>query len=585
MTVRADISDDKHQRAIAYVGQCPAAVSHQGGHDQTFDVARAVVWGFDLGEDAGFDLLWQHYNPRCQPPWSEAELRHKCQQADTVPYDKPRGHLLNDAGHTASITAPRITEIETNGQEDIEALPMPPPSPWPALPEEALYGLVGEITQAIEPETESHPVAILGGLLAAVGNAVGRGPHFLVEGRPHHLNLFQVLVGKSAYGRKGTAQGRVEQAMEYADRDWCRNCQASGLSTGEGLAYAVRDKVIRSEPMKKGGRVVGYQDVEVDPGVADKRLLVVEPEFAQALRVMEREGNNLSPTIRQAWDTGNLRTLTKNNPTRATGAHISILGHITQVELLKLLKHTEAFNGFANRFLWLMVKRQRVLPDGGRALDLSALGARLNFAVVAARNVKQMHRTAAARRIWHEVYPQLTSERPGLYGAVTGRAEAQVLRLSMIYAVLDGMADIDEVHLQAALAFWAYADASARLVFGVEPEDPLLGLVQVKLKDAGADGMTRTDLHHAFNRNIPAAKLLDALAILRDRGEARSEKVKMGKPGAPAERWFASRPNELNELTPSPATTPAAEGINSLNSSAGGGSKNGSAGGEEVVIV
>ena len=40
----------------------------------------------------------------------------------------------------------------------------------------------------------------------------------------------------------------------------------------------------------------------VDAGVKDKRLLVQEGELSQALKVMKREGNTLSPVLRNAWD-------------------------------------------------------------------------------------------------------------------------------------------------------------------------------------------------------------------------------------------------------------------------------------------
>ena len=75
-----------------------------------------------------------------------------------------------------------------------------------------------------------------------------------------------------------------------------------------------------------------YKTVVIDDGVLDKRLFVIESEFANVLKVMAREGNTLSPVLRRAWDTGDLRTLTKNSPARATGAHISIIGHITRQE-------------------------------------------------------------------------------------------------------------------------------------------------------------------------------------------------------------------------------------------------------------
>lgn len=95
---------DAWDRAVAYCAACPPAVSGQGGHPQTMSVARGVVWGFGLGEQAGYDLLEAHYNPRCVPPWSERELRHKC--ADAVrtpdPGGRPRCYLLDASRKGAS---------------------------------------------------------------------------------------------------------------------------------------------------------------------------------------------------------------------------------------------------------------------------------------------------------------------------------------------------------------------------------------------------------------------------------------------------------------------------------------------------
>jgi hypothetical protein len=94
-TGKATNTGDVHARAIAWLAKCQSAVSGQGGHKQTFCSARAMAWGFDVGSDAAFELLQEHYNPRCLPPWTDAELIHKCEDADTLPYGKPRGYLLN----------------------------------------------------------------------------------------------------------------------------------------------------------------------------------------------------------------------------------------------------------------------------------------------------------------------------------------------------------------------------------------------------------------------------------------------------------------------------------------------------------
>lgn len=247
------------------------------------------------------------------------------------------------------------------------------------------------------------------------------------------------------------------------------------------------------EPIREKGAVTGYQTVVKDPGVKDKRLLVSESEFAQALRVLRREGNTLSPIIRQAWDRGDLKALTKNSLAQATDAHISILAHITRPELVKYLDETDIFNGFGNRFLWGAVKRSKLLPDGGQQLDLQPVKAMLAGAIAVAKEIKSMRRSSEARTLWWKVYPELTVERPGLYGAVTGRGEAQVLRLSMLYALLDGKAVIDVPHVQAALAVWRYCDASARLIFhrdSEETKDPLEKLLLAAIRQ-GAGGQTK----------------------------------------------------------------------------------------------
>lgn len=69
------------RRASQYLARIPGAVSGQGGHDQTLVTAIHMVRGFGLSEDEAFALLWNEYNPRCEPPWSEKELWHKIRDA------------------------------------------------------------------------------------------------------------------------------------------------------------------------------------------------------------------------------------------------------------------------------------------------------------------------------------------------------------------------------------------------------------------------------------------------------------------------------------------------------------------------
>jgi hypothetical protein len=160
------------------------------------------------------------------------------------------------------------------------------------------------------------------------------------------LNLFTVLVGNTSKGRKGTSCGHARSLVSACDLVWEQGCIQTGLSSGEGLIHAVRD------------------ETEDDPGVADKRLLVVESEFANSPGDGARWQHSV-PGHSTCLDGGNLQGLTKNSPHRATGSHISIIGHITKDELRRELTRTDAESGFGNRFLWGAVQRSKALPDGG----------------------------------------------------------------------------------------------------------------------------------------------------------------------------------------------------------------------------
>ncbi len=85
---------DASERARRYVRKCEPALSGQKGHDRTFIAARIVRYGFNLSEVESLALLQEEHNPRCEPPWSERELLHKIRQADSKPFGRPRGYLL-----------------------------------------------------------------------------------------------------------------------------------------------------------------------------------------------------------------------------------------------------------------------------------------------------------------------------------------------------------------------------------------------------------------------------------------------------------------------------------------------------------
>lgn len=432
--------------------------------------------------------------------------------------------------------------VDGNGQPSQDAPPRESADSnaanWPKLQPAAFHGVAGELAKRIEPHTESDTAALLFQTLVGFGNLLGRVPYFRADGATHYTNLFLVLVGETAKSRKGTSLAHVLQVLRLVDEQWATESVQSGLATGEGLTWAIRDPIFRTEKSK--GVVTEYEQVLVDAGIPDKRLLAVATEFSAVLKVMGRDGNTLSDTIRQAWDDGNLRIMNKTSPAKATGAHISIIGHSTDVELKRYLNPTEAGNGFANRFLFVRVKRSKCLPDGGQinTVDFTQILRCLTEAVTQARQTGEVRRDAKASELWHAVYPALSAGKPGLLGSITARAEAQAMRLACIYALLDRCSEVREQHLRAALAAWQYCAESAASIFGTATGDKVVDKILEALKGQ-PEGITRNQIRELFQRNLNAESIQTALDLLLRFGKARFVKEETGAKRRP-ERWFAT---------------------------------------------
>ena len=142
---------------------------------------------------------------------------------------------------------------------------------WPTPVDPAAFrGLAGDFVRAVEPHSEADPVALLIQFMVAFGNVIGRRAHFRAESDQHFLNLFCVLVGRTSKGRKGTSWGRVKKVMEQAHPQWAGSRIVTGLSSGEGLVWEVRDPIVQRRTRQRGGQTEEYE-AQADAGVADIR--------------------------------------------------------------------------------------------------------------------------------------------------------------------------------------------------------------------------------------------------------------------------------------------------------------------------
>ena len=126
---------------------------------------------------------------------------------------------------------------------------------------------------------------------------------------------------------------------------------------------------------------------------------------------------------------------------------------------------------------------------------------------------------------------ELSEGQTGLFGAITARAEVQVMRLAATYAALDGTALIQVHHLEAALAVWRYCEASARLIFGDSTGDPVADRILVALQEQGP--LDRTRLSALFGRHMPSVRIERAMDSLKQAKRITVETIKNPQGGRP----------------------------------------------------
>ena len=371
----------------------------------------------------------------------------------------------------------------------------------PQLGEDAYQGKIGAFLRGVYPHTEAVEPAILAHLLPAIGTLIGAGPT-IYAGNPQPARVNFVVVGETNSGRKGTSASPVEELMNRLNEDFWNMQRVGGLSSGEGLIVKVADQ----------------KDKDGEPILVEKRVYVLEEEFSRVLANMSRTGNILSHVIRQAFDNGNLCTLTVE-PRYAFGAHISIVAHVTPDELQDRFDGIEAANGFGNRFLWFyvasgkMIPRPRPIPDA----VFRDLATRLRSASGLKKQEVGMDTDAEA--YWITEYPKLRQDRPGMAGAITARGPAIVLRLALVYAIVDNPRKpvICVEHLKAALAVWRYNCESADLLFDSKTGSKLGDRLYHLIRTHGA--MTQKGFHqHLSNEQkrslVPTLERMKAQKLI-----------------------------------------------------------------------
>jgi|GEM_PF-779967 len=449
-----------------------------------------------------------------------------------------KGSLAADRSEETSETFDVPSISANTGQASNIAQPA-----WPEPDPVMFDGFVGEFVSAAVEKSEADPVGVLVTFLSRFGVEIGPDVYKVhPENQPGKINA--VLVGASGMARKGTSASPVRALFDFdASSSWQGAETKNGpLSSGEGIIEAVKD----AETVWRKNQETGEEELVVkDPGVKDKRLMVIEGEFANPLDSMRRQGNTLSNIIRCMYDGHKLAPMTKTNKISATGHHVAIVAHISRDELMKKLSLTECYNGFVNRFLWVCVRRGELCPFP-QIMNPDVLGD-FQKRLLEILKWSEKHRgefdfSEDAAKLWEKKYSEITDLDEGVMSQILSRGATHTIRLSLIYAVLDCSKKIHKRHLERALAVWEYATDSAYTIFGELEESNYSRIIIAALRDE-PEGLTSTQLHKLFGNHVKNRVLRKELDSLVETGRIRLEKRKTK--GAPKKVYLLAKDSEI----------------------------------------
>jgi hypothetical protein len=245
---------------------------------------------------------------------------------------------------------------------------------------------------------------------------------------------------------------------------------ARGISTGEGLIELIRDP----------GQKQGMRGPVDDPGVANKCLFLNLDELGSVLAVSMRPGATLSSVLRTMFDCHKTELINKNSPTRCNEPYLVISASITPGELMGRLfdkrdAASNADNGFANRFLYLWVQRDKLKA---RPLATPGLDAMMD---TIAGNILGVYEalkpegpflstpidfSAGAYTRYELEYSRIANPKAAGKRAakLIERLPVYLRKIAGVLAVMNGEHEITEGALEAAIAWVEYAAGTVNAI-------------------------------------------------------------------------------------------------------------------------
>ncbi len=331
---------------------------------------------------------------------------------------------------------------------------------------EASYGLAGRLALEVSPINGISKEAVLFQFLICLSTLCAQKFYYSIGGKKIHAADYLVLVGTTGSSKKGTSFSDVKWFFDQYYPEFTSSKLKTGVNSGEGLINCIRNKVVGTDIDKRTGKEI---EAIKDEGALSKIVLFLETEFSRLLKAGKRDGSTVTEIYRNAWDGVPLEINTSQRSIRSTDYCVSLIAHITPKELKSLVSDIDSSNGYLNRFMFCFITGgvPKPFPESFDRIEFTftkELVALFNF--INAIESAEIVLADNAKELYLEIYNEFYYRPEDKITELLSRNTQHLLKMAMLYAIIDQSQEIKIGHLKASKALIDYSSASIQELFG-----------------------------------------------------------------------------------------------------------------------
>ena len=471
-------------------------------------INRAITKASELGRNnAGYSLAcWLHAHNI--PEYDAKDIMIRYQSLVSNMKDKPYTdaemiHSLGNAYKQTKLEAwwkPLNRQREQKPKQSVdvvepEAEPEPetidhddPPineiNPFPKIDNKLCNEYIDIMTDVTEAPASYHFFTFM----TVVGMSLNRNVYVKLGLDRVYPNLWTMIVGQTGRARKSST---IKKGRDLLFRIAPDIQILSSMATWEGLLLAMSRK-------------------EEEPDLKCEKTIVCMSEFDSLLKRSRNEAiAHLIPNLCDLYDCpDDAKNSTKGSPIVVKNPFLSIIAGIQPEILEKSFQAGDVNGGFAGRFIYVydVSDKEIPFPIWNKQTEYNVLIQ--NLAYIKSKNCveKEITMYSAFRTIWDAFYHEYRTPNgdPALLLQLNDRMQNHVLKMAMIFAVLDGESEIKEYHLTDAINIGYWLMNNNRKLFGMLGASDAEKLEQKILDLIANDVNNRRNIYKSLGGRVTA---------------------------------------------------------------------------------